>query len=105
MPASSAFLDSNLLVYANDRTEPEKQEIVLNLLLTLEDVHQVHEQTLRTVNSGLFIKETYGFSYYDSLIVASALESECEVLYSEDLSHNQVINGVLRIVNPFIKAT
>ena len=36
------------------------------------------------------------------LIIASALENECEVLYSEDLQHGQVIDDKLRIVNPFV---
>jgi predicted nucleic acid-binding protein len=40
-------------------------------------------------------------SNWDSLIVASALESQCSILYTEDLQHGQVIDQVLTIVNPF----
>ena len=43
----------------------------------------------------------YGFSLYDSLIIAAALESNCKVLYSEDLQNGQVIEGALTIKNPF----
>lgn len=39
-------------------------------------------------------------SFYDSLIIASALQAGCTTLYSEDLQHGQKI-GPLRIVNPF----
>jgi predicted nucleic acid-binding protein len=43
----------------------------------------------------------YGFSYWDSLLVASALESVCSILYTEDLQHGQVIDYSLKIINPF----
>ncbi|MBS1815959.1 MAG: PIN domain-containing protein [Acidobacteria bacterium] len=50
---------------------------------------------------GLDIHENYRFSWYDSLIVAAALQAECETLYTEDLQHGQKI-GAMRIVNPFV---
>lgn len=50
---------------------------------------------------GLAIGERYGFSVYDSMIVAAALSSGCDRLYSEDMQHGQLIEGRLRIVNPF----
>ncbi len=40
------------------------------------------------------------FSWYDSLILASALEGQCETLYSEDFQHGREIEG-LRVENPF----
>jgi len=45
----------------------------------------------------------YHYSYYDSLILASAVESRCTVLYSEDMQHGQVIEKKLKIVNPFYR--
>ncbi len=50
----------------------------------------------------LKINQKYGFSYFDSLIIASALEADCKTLYTEDLQHNQLIENRLRIINPFI---
>lgn len=44
--------------------------------------------------------QRYNFSFYDGLIIASALEAGCRVLYTEDLHHGQVIDG-LHIENPF----
>jgi len=44
----------------------------------------------------------YGFSYYDSLIVVSALEADFTLLASEDLHNGLLIEGRLRIVNPFL---
>ena len=40
-------------------------------------------------------------AWYDSMIVASALEGRCETLYSEDLQHGREIDG-MRIENPFL---
>jgi predicted nucleic acid-binding protein len=47
------------------------------------------------------MRNKYHYSYYDSLILASAVESRCTILYSEDLQHGQVIEKKLKIVNPF----
>jgi predicted nucleic acid-binding protein len=55
-----------------------------------------------TISRALFINGRYGFSYYDSLIVASALECECTVLFSEDMQHGQIIESLLKIINPFV---
>jgi predicted nucleic acid-binding protein len=49
---------------------------------------------------GLDVQARYGFSFYDSVIIAAALESGCTRLYSEDLQHGQQIEG-LTIENPF----
>jgi predicted nucleic acid-binding protein len=47
------------------------------------------------------IAERYEYRIYDSLIIASALEARCEVLYSEDLQDGQEIDGRMTIRNPF----
>jgi predicted nucleic acid-binding protein len=43
----------------------------------------------------------YQFSFYDSLIIAAALEANCRDLYSEDLQHKQLIENTLTIINPY----
>lgn len=48
----------------------------------------------------LGIHAGYGFSFYDSLIVAAAIEGRCERLYTEDMQHGQQVQGVT-IQNPF----
>ncbi|HVW91701.1 MAG TPA: PIN domain-containing protein [Devosia sp.] len=50
---------------------------------------------------GLRIAARHRLSIYDAMIVASALEAGCEVLYSEDMHHGTQIEGGLRIANPF----
>ena len=48
----------------------------------------------------LDLSERWKYSFYDSLIIAAALESNCSILYSEDLQENQKIYQ-LNIVNPY----
>ena len=48
------------------------------------------------------LRAAHGFSYWDSLILAAALEAGCSTLYSEDMQHGQVVNGSLTIHNPLI---
>lgn len=51
--------------------------------------------------SALDIREKWKFSFYDSLIIAAAVEANCKILYSEDLQHNQKIYD-LTILNPYL---
>ena len=48
----------------------------------------------------LDVKDRYRFSFYDSLIVAAALQFGCRRLYTEDLQSGQSIEH-LTIENPF----
>ena len=57
--------------------------------------------TIDTHREALAIAERYGYGIYDALIVASALEARCAILYSEDMQDGQVIDGRLTIQNPF----
>ncbi|WP_406872810.1 PIN domain-containing protein [Aminobacter sp. P9b] len=45
--------------------------------------------------------ERLGLSFYDALVVAAALRANCTTLWSEDMQHGRVIDGRLRILNPF----
>ena len=62
---------------------------------------QCAELTLDTVSLRWEIRGKYGYSYYDCLILASALETGCTRLYSEDFQNGQVIRRTLRVINPF----
>lgn len=48
----------------------------------------------------LALSRSYGFNFYDALIVASALAAGCDTLLTEDLQAGQRVEG-LTIVNPF----
>ena len=47
------------------------------------------------------IAEQRGYGIFDALIVAAALRAGCDTLWSEDMQDGAVIDGRLRIVNPF----
>lgn len=47
------------------------------------------------------LRGLYSLSFWDSLIIASALAAGCTRLVSEDMRDGQVIDGTLTIVNPF----
>ena len=48
------------------------------------------------------LRQTYRFSFWDSLIVAAALETGCSILYSEDMQHGLQIDSRLTILNPLL---
>lgn len=80
--------------------------------LDLADIQDFHDVLLgaceirlietATVQHALEVAARYGFSIYDSLILATALEAGCSTLYSEDMQHGQVIEGTLTIFDPFL---
>jgi predicted nucleic acid-binding protein len=47
------------------------------------------------------LRQQYNFSHWDSFIVLTALESNCSILYSEDMHDGLVVDGTLTIRNPF----
>jgi len=51
----------------------------------------------------LELKEKYHYSWWDSLVLASALENGCQIVYSEDMQHGQIIENSLKIINPFLE--
>ena len=59
--------------------------------------------TLETHDHAVEIAARYGYTIYDGLILASAIEASSPILYTEDLQHGQVIEDV-RIVNPFLSS-
>ena len=72
------------------------REILEHVLLPLWQVYP----SQAIYHRGLDLHARYGFSYYDSLIIAAAIDAGCENLYTEDLQHGQRIEG-LSIRNPF----
>jgi predicted nucleic acid-binding protein len=75
---------------------------VREVLGTIRAVCDVEPVTIETHDRALAIVERYGFSLYDSLLIAAALIAGSRKLYCEDLQHGQLIERQLRIVNPFV---
>lgn len=58
--------------------------------------------TPETISKACQLCGKYHFAFYDSLITASAPEAGCNILFTEDLQHKQIIENKLQIVNPFL---
>ena len=71
------------------------------LLDSIGGLLTVHPLTRQTHETGLRLAERYGFSIYDAMIAASALDAGCDTLWSEDMQDGMVLDEGLRIVNPF----
>ncbi|MDR2837048.1 MAG: PIN domain-containing protein [Azonexus sp.] len=56
---------------------------------------------ISTIKQALDLAARYRLSYFDALMVAAAIGSGCTTLYSEDMHHGLVVDGVVTIQNPF----
>jgi len=54
-----------------------------------------------TIKKALQIKQDTNFSYWDCLVIASAIENNCSILYTEDMQDGQIISDSVTIINPF----
>ena len=55
-----------------------------------------------TVRAAMELSARHQLSHWDALIVAAAVQADCEVLYSEDMHHEQVFAGSVTVKNPFV---
>jgi predicted nucleic acid-binding protein len=76
----------------------EKVKTVQHDVRQISDLFYITEET---IDKALDLNNLHGFSYYDCLMLASALESKCDVIYTEDMNDSQIIENRLKIVNPF----
>ena len=74
---------------------------VREILDTIRAVCAVEPITVDAHDRALAVFERYKFSFYDSILIATALISGAKILYSENLQHRQVIDNQLRVTNPF----
>ena len=72
-----------------------------NFLLMIRGLLKVEPITIEIHDVGISLAERYQLSVYDSMIVSAALTAECDMLLSEDLQDGLLINGRLRVLNPF----
>lgn len=132
------FVDTNILIYGIDPTDPAKRQVSADLLRTairtrtltlspqsLNECYRVLTQRRRlipidrargyirtlapwaiapldaqTTERAFAIEDEVGASWWDSLLLASALLAECRLFVSEDLRDGREISG-MRIANPF----
>lgn len=133
------FVDTNVLVYADDTSDPIKHECAGDWLealwsrrigrLSTQVLGEYYVTVTRKLERGLKqgdarakirryqlwhpwqidhptvetawgIEARFGVHYWDALIVASAQQSGCSTLLSDDLQHGQKL-GAVTVINPF----
>jgi predicted nucleic acid-binding protein len=72
-----------------------------SFLVMMRDLLAVEPVTVETHEAGLRLAQRYGLSIYDAMIAAAALLARCDRLWSEDMQDGLLIDGKLRVVNPF----
>ena len=82
------------------RLQLPQERILAYVNLVLQPMNQVSSSP-QLIESALKLRGEHGFSFYDSLIIASATQAKCQVLYSEDMQHMRRVDS-LQIVNPFL---
>lgn len=70
------------------------------ILATVRGVSEVVPVTVEAHLAGLRIAARYGYSVYDSMIIAAATDAGCDVIWSEDMQSGQRI-GTVTLRNPF----
>lgn len=90
----------------------ENANVALKKLQLSQDVVRQHIQHLiaacpiflvkpSTVEYALQIRQNHQLGFYDSQILAAAIENHCTILYSEDLAEGVVYERKIKVVNPF----
>lgn len=77
------------------------EEIIKEYIKNIIDNSEFSLIKENNIYLALDLKKKYDFSFYDALIVSSALLSDCTVLLSEDMHNGLMVEGKLKIVNPF----
>jgi predicted nucleic acid-binding protein len=89
---------SNILL-KNKYTEIEIRENI-DFLFKVCTIQEFTKDIIITASS---VRENYSFSFWDSILVGSALFSECNMLISEDMQDGLIVNNKLLIKNIFRK--
>jgi predicted nucleic acid-binding protein len=101
VPVVSTQVISEYLNVMKRISKMEKCELLEMCAEWLEDC-RIQSVGLSTIKLARHLAKRYDFQLFDSIIVASALEAGCDILYSEDLHHGLAIEDKLTILNPFI---
>jgi predicted nucleic acid-binding protein len=91
------FLNVGPRRFPQPLTVAEAEQYLVTVFRPLLAIHSsgaLYQEALRLTGK-------HRLSWYDSLVVAAALEGQCRTLFSEDLQHGREIEG-LKIENPFV---
>ena len=77
------------------------EETIRQLVIAFYEKYAVTAMDPSTLLTASELREKYSLSFWDSMIVASALHAGCEILYTEDMQDGLEVEGQLTVVNPF----
>jgi predicted nucleic acid-binding protein len=77
------------------------EETIRQLVIAFYEKYAVTDIDRSTLLTASELREKYSLSFWDSMIVASALHAGCEILYTEDMQDGLEVEGQLTVVNPF----
>jgi predicted nucleic acid-binding protein len=100
-PVISSQVISEYLNVMQRVFKKEKNVLIQTTVLLLRKC-TIKPVILSTVERAADLIGRYDFQLFDGIVVASALESGCNILYSADMQHGLVVDGALRIVNPYL---
>lgn len=92
---------NELTLVARRKWKRKWAEVDALIARTCSSVHRIVPMDEAVHAVGRQLAERYQLAVYDSFVVAAALLSNCDVLYSEDMQNGLVIEGALTIRNPF----
>lgn len=84
------------------RLTPMKKCALVEMCAEVMEYCQIQPVTMSTIYRARDLIGRYDFQVFDGIIVASALEAGCDVLYSADMQNGLIVNGTLKIVDPFV---
>ena len=100
-PIISSQVISEYLNVMKKKLKMEKNELMQLCALWLEKC-TIQPVILSTVKLAQNLISKYDFQLFDGIVVAAALEANCDILYSEDMHNGLIIENTLKIVNPFV---
>ena len=77
------------------------KEKAMEYLENFKDSFAVEQVSVAHILKAVDICIKNHFSFWDSIILAAAIQSGCVICYSENLTNGQIIEGV-KVVNPFV---
>jgi predicted nucleic acid-binding protein len=98
------FIRTQVLTELSNTLKKKFQQdwlVIENVVSEVSNDFNVYVNKPATIEWACRVADKYQYSFYDSLIIAAALSSNCKTLYSEDMQDGQVIENSLTIVNPF----
>jgi predicted nucleic acid-binding protein len=100
-PVVSSQVISEYLNVMKKNFKMQKVELMQLCSLWLEKC-TVQPVILSTIKLAQDLVGKYDLQIFDGIIIAAALEADCDILYSEDMQNGQIIENMLKIINPFV---